>query len=97
MTPREEAPHLQSFCDLIRSGKSPPLLYTAQKTDQKSKKLQQRKSSSTNTTPQQIAATGSSPAPSQAAAIPAASAAAPATGDCVAVRMAGNVITASVT
>ena len=46
---------------------------------------------------EQITDTGNNPAPSHAAMIPAIRATAPEIGDCVACRMAGKVITASVT
>lgn len=50
-----------------------------------------------NTTKVQITATGKRPKPHQAHAMPIISAMKPAKGDCVASRMAGNVMTASVT
>lgn len=56
-----------------------------------------KNNSITNTSIQQITDTGKSPAPSQAAIIPAISAKSPETGLWVAWIMAGNVITASVT
>ena len=60
-------------------------------------KKTQTKISITNTSAQQITETGNSPAPSQAAMMPAANATAPEIGVWVAWMMAGKVITASVT
>lgn len=56
-----------------------------------------KNNSKIKTTAQQDTDTENNPAPNHAAAMPMISAAAPATGDWVASRIAGNVITASVT
>ena len=56
-----------------------------------------KNSSKIKTTAQQDKDTGNNPAPHHAATMPMIRAAAPAMGDCVASKMAGKVITASVT
>lgn len=55
-----------------------------------------KNSSVIKTTAQQAQATGNRPAPNHESAIPMTSAIIPATGDCVASTIAGNVITARV-